>query len=560
MSYVDRRKFAILLSSLLLFCSLATYAPVNLLITRHAHAVAYPGPQLSSLQAQSPAAEITTLPFAPITLADMGPISTNNSGIMWADVSGDWLVYIVGGAHSPSASSLVGAFYVQNALTHKVAMIRVSQVASVTGGSDHSGERGVVNLHFEGERLVWEQPTQSEVAMGTEYRPGDFDCTRCYYDPATGQGGNRPQGPSPTPTPDATDWEALGILGDYNEEGYADPYTIKVIQKSTNRVVIEAKLPRYENAKPVLGDRFPDASHMQDLKVTDDKLIFVQEQFGHLSPSKLQLVWLVPPDPAFDQQWARSDRQVAAGTASRSWLWGPGPTGIVREPYAEAEGGARVVEYYDKGRMEANDSTRDRADPYYVTNGLLVTEMVSGQFQVGSMATISASVPCTIPIAGDPRKDNPLTPSYSALTGVASLHGDHQAPNRTGQQVSELLDVNGNVGKVQSHSRLARYAAFAQETGHNIPDVFLTYLSGMKSAYGAEWTYILGYPITEAYWTMMRVNGKDYAVLVQAYQRRVLTYTPDLPAAWRVQQGNAGQHYFEWRYKLNTFKPFKGPF
>jgi hypothetical protein len=61
---------------------------------------------------------------------------------------------------------------------------------------------------------------------------------------------------------------------------------------------------------------------------------------------------------------------------------------------------------------------------------------------------------------------------------------------------------------------------------------------------------VLGYPITEAYWTGMRVGGRDYPVLIQAYQRRVLTYAPDFPAAWRIQQGNVGQHYFEWRYVL----------
>jgi hypothetical protein len=48
------------------------------------------------------------------------------------------------------------------------------------------------------------------------------------------------------------------------------------------------------------------------------------------------------------------------------------------------------------------------------------------------------------------------------------------------------------------------------------------------------------------------VGGKDYPVLIQAYQRRVMTYTPGFPAGWRVQQGNVGQHYFEWRYVLTN--------
>ncbi|HUS14679.1 MAG TPA: hypothetical protein VM536_06625, partial [Chloroflexia bacterium] len=95
---------------------------------------------------------------------------------------------------------------------------------------------------------------------------------------------------------------------------------------------------------------------------------------------------------------------------------------------------------------------------------------------------------------------------------------------------------------------LARYAAFSPETGHNIPDVFWTSLGAMRDTSGFDWIYVMGYPITEAYWTQMRVKGQDLPVLVQAYQRRVLTYIPDFPPEWRVQQGNVGQHYLEWRY------------
>jgi sortase A len=31
----------------------------------------------------------------------------------------------------------------------------------------------------------------------------------------------------------------------------------------------------------------------------------------------------------------------------------------------------------------------------------------------------------------------------------------------------------------------------------------------------------------------------------------VLTYAPGLPQGWRVQMGNIGQHYFQWRYGSN---------
>jgi hypothetical protein len=34
----------------------------------------------------------------------------------------------------------------------------------------------------------------------------------------------------------------------------------------------------------------------------------------------------------------------------------------------------------------------------------------------------------------------------------------------------------------------------------------------------------------------------------QLYERRVVTYTPSNPAEFRVEMGNVGQHYFQWRY------------
>jgi WD40 repeat protein len=47
-------------------------------------------------------------------------------------------------------------------------------------------------------------------------------------------------------------------------------------------------------------------------------------------------------------------------------------------------------------------------------------------------------------------------------------------------------------------------------------------------------------------------------VLVQLFERRVLTYTPANSAEFKVEMGNVGQHYFQWRYpRLGT--PWAAP-
>src|SRR5687768_8651320 len=91
-----------------------------------------------------------------------------------------------------------------------------------------------------------------------------------------------------------------------------------------------------------------------------------------------------PADGPFHDTWRRTDGPVAGGAASRTWMWGPQAiTGVLREPYLEAPGGLRDVQYFDKSRMEITNPSADRSSPWYVTNGLLVVELVTGQVQIG---------------------------------------------------------------------------------------------------------------------------------------------------------------------------------
>jgi hypothetical protein len=288
------------------------------------------------------------------------------------------------------------------------------------------------------------------------------------------------------------------------------------------------------------------------LSMANEKAVYVETEFTQSLPNfHLQMVWTVRPDPMFAQVWAKADAAVAAERANRSWLWEPQPNYLGYEAYQQGPGERRIVQYYDKSRMEVNNPGGDRSNPYFVTNGLLAVEMIAGEIQVGDSSFITASVPATIPVAGDPRKDNPLTPSYATFAAVSSLHGDKKAPMRVGTRVNDAIDVNGVITRDDAHGLLSRYAGFVPQTGHNVPDVFWTYLQGMQQTYGYDWVFVMGYPISEGYWTTMRVSGRDMPVLVQAYQRRVLTYVPDFPANWKVQMGNVGQHYFEWRYVMN---------
>jgi hypothetical protein len=125
--------------------------------------------------------------------------------------------------------------------------------------------------------------------------------------------------------------------------------------------------------------------------------------------------------------------------------------------------------------------------------------------------------------------------------------------------VSATIDKNGREGINLSLSVLAHNLFFVPETGHNIPDVFYNWLQNQGQIYDRatdsyqygkvfDWVSTVGLPITEAYWVRAKVAGVEQDVLVQLYERRVLTYTPANPTAFQVEMGNVGQHYYRWRY------------
>ena len=241
--------------------------------------------------------------------------------------------------------------------------------------------------------------------------------------------------------------------------------------------------------------------------------------------------------------WSSGDGAVAAGKVTRSWLYGPDTVTTRMEPYAESPGGMRTVFYFDKARMELTTPTSG------VSNGLLVTEMVSGGVQVGNNAFVSYH-PAAIPVAGD-ALNNEACPTYATLWSVASfgdLAKDRRATKNIGQPVTATIDSSGHIGDDPTHAGYATVAHYDSNLGHNIPDVFWNWMQTLPG----DWQPLLGLPITEPYWTQTRVGGTLHFVLMQAFERRVLTYTPDNAPAWQVEMGNVGLHFLLWHDSLTS--------
>ena len=262
--------------------------------------------------------------------------------------------------------------------------------------------------------------------------------------------------------------------------------------------------------------------------------------------------------PSLARTWQVADRPVSEGIVRRTWLWGPYAFAVRTEPYNESPQGTRLVAYYDKARMEVTEPEAPQDTSWYVTNGLLVRELITGQVQVGDTTFLPAS-PAQIPVAGDP--NDTLGPTYASFARLLAV-----PPPEVETVIVQTIDRGGQVG---ADERLAGYGVLAgpliPETNHRVASVFWEYLNSQGVLYqgggyvtGALFDpafYATGFPITEAYWTRAIVAGVVRDVLVQCFERRCLTYTPANPEGWQVEMGNVGQHYYRWRYGEPPYEP-----
>lgn len=228
--------------------------------------------------------------------------------------------------------------------------------------------------------------------------------------------------------------------------------------------------------------------------------------------------------PAFQTQWA-------AGEAITTNFWGPLATAPDprQEYYKDAPAGQRTVQYFDKGRMEWADP------PGLITNGLLSVEMIRGRVQFGDNTFVSKPPP-NIAIAGDPSNAGP---TYATLGGRASGILA-PAPVQTGAPITTVMSATGDIAQGDAAAG-AVMGGYDTQTRHNVASVFRNYRNRAGLA-------TIGLAISEPFRASFVVNGQPKDVVVQVFERRVLTFTAANTPSFQVEMGNAGQHYYQWRY------------
>ena len=116
--------------------------------------------------------------------------------------------------------------------------------------------------------------------------------------------------------------------------------------------------------------------------------------------------------------------------------------------------------------------------------------------------------------------------------------------------------INGSISGFNDFASDPNTVLVRGENSHGVAKVFLDFMNqrGLVSE-GQNYVdqvydplFVFGYPVTGAFWVKAKVGGKEVPILFQVFERRVLTYNPANPPAFRVEMGNVGQHYYQWRY------------
>ena len=223
-------------------------------------------------------------------------------------------------------------------------------------------------------------------------------------------------------------------------------------------------------------------------------------------------------------------------------MWGAGPFSTSYEPANGTPSGNHLVQYFDGGRLEVNDPGADRQAAGFVTGGRVVAELVAGQIRTGSApADQEARPPTTQPVAGDSGSGAaPAYPAFAALIAGAPP-GDH-----SGTAIDRRLNADGTVAQLGNPPAVLLLGHYEPRSRHNIAALFWRFVQDGGAGPSGNWVATLGLPLAEPLWVRARVGGVGHDLLVQLFERRVLTYDP--AGSGPVALTPVGRHYWAWRY------------
>ena len=152
----------------------------------------------------------------------------------------------------------------------------------------------------------------------------------------------------------------------------------------------------------------------------------------------------------------------------------------------------------------------------------------------------------------------PSAPTYATFGRLMT----RPRATRSGQKATASRRQGGQRERRRRQSRVPGVDLVYYEpiTQHNIPKVFWDFLNAQGPIYvngqythrqiNNPWFFASGLPVTEPYWAKVKI-GRSAARRADPGLRAP---HPDLRPGlqrppFKVQMGNIGQHYYDWRYK-----------
>jgi hypothetical protein len=201
--------------------------------------------------------------------------------------------------------------------------------------------------------------------------------------------------------------------------------------------------------------------------------------------------------------------------------------------------------------MEINDPSANPDGQWYVTNGLLPIELITGRVQIG-YTQFEEQAPARVAAIGDPEGG----PTYADL-GVVYQNPGKVNPSDLGRPATGLLKSDGTITAFNDYASDPATILLQGQNNHGVAKAFIDFIAQKGPLYergtyvqGQVYNplFVFGMPVTGAYWVNAKVGGVERPILFQVFERRVLTYNPANEPAFRVEMGNVGQHYYRWRY------------
>jgi photosystem II stability/assembly factor-like uncharacterized protein len=243
-----------------------------------------------------------------------------------------------------------------------------------------------------------------------------------------------------------------------------------------------------------------------------------------------------PPTAVGKLAIAASGQPLYAGSGNGVWQYAaPAPSPGIVDPhfaaYYDSHDGIRVLgrpisgltvidgypaQYFEKGRIE--DHARETPDPTWrFMYGLLVDQLHQRQ--------------ASLPVGGDVS-----TVSYATLHQVASPV----------DRVGPPAGFRGGVAALADGSVFVPFTAdLSPAAGHTVPACFWGYLN-RRDYFPAGWLHDVGLPITEPVRAVVDKGPvKGRTIVLQAFQRTVLTDDPLNLPGWQVERANVGSDYLQ---------------